>query len=268
MSLFRRNLALALALATCTSSALAACGDDDDSAEPAATSSPAAEPMDVQEPAGSGFCDAYVEVTLAMSGEPDPEVLTTNIGIIEESAPEEIADSLTVMTDAVRSVLESNGTDFSAMEAPEFAEAQSEVDPYVFESCAFDTALEVTGADYEFAGIPETVPSGRVAILFTNEGAEAHEIVVMRKGDGVTEDFDALLQLPEEQAMEKVMPVGGAFAPSTGASGLLVGDFEPGEYLAICFIPTGTVIADGAMTEGEGEPHFMHGMRQEFTVEA
>lgn len=276
MSTFRRNLVLAVALATCATGPLTACGDDDP-ADPAATTSTNSAPSDdptttvagdVQQTGDVAFCEAYVNITLAMSGEPDPAVVGSNLESVEENAPEDLSESLGVMTSAVRTLLDSNGEDFSAMDTPEFAAAQAEVDPYVFENCEFDATLEVTGADYEFTGLPETVPSGRVAVLFTNEGTEAHEIAVMRKNEGVTEDFDTLLQLPEEQAMEKVTPVGAAFAASTGSSGLLVGDFEPGEYIAICFIPVGTTMTDGEMTEGEGEPHFLHGMRQEFTVDA
>ncbi|MBK5223291.1 MAG: hypothetical protein JJE52_10540 [Acidimicrobiia bacterium] len=149
---------------------------------------------------------------------------------LASNAPAEIADAATVMTAAVTSVLDSGGQDFSALETPEFATAQAEVDPYVFENCEFDSAVEVTGVDFGFTGLPETLDDGRVAILFTNEGAEAHEIIVMRRNDGVTDSFEELLALPEDQAMAKVTPAGGAFAPTTGA------------------------------------PHLAHGMQQEFTV--
>jgi hypothetical protein len=66
--------------------------------------------------------------------------------------------------------------------------------------------------------------------------------------------------------MEKIEMVGSAFAPMNGTQGLLVGDFEPGEYIAVCFIPTGTTIDDSGQHEGDGPPHFIEGMQQEFTV--
>ncbi len=201
-----------------------------------------------------------------MSTGPDPAAIAANVEIVKASAPAEITTPVTVMTDAVEAVLASNGEDFSAMEAPEFAAAQGEVDPFVFENCEFDGRVEVVGADYSFAGIPDTMESGRTALLFTNEGVEAHEIAIMRRNDGVTESFDELLNLPEEEAMAKVTPIGGSFAPTTGSSALLIGDFAPGDYIALCFVPVGTVVADGEMTEGTGTPHFMHGMQQEFTV--
>ncbi|NLD75368.1 MAG: hypothetical protein GX643_01740 [Acidimicrobiales bacterium] len=214
----------------------------------------------------AAFCDAYVATTIMMNSEPDPAALTENVELIDANAPAEIADSAAVMTAAVRKVLESGGQDFSPFETPEYSAAQAEVDPFVFENCEFDAAIEVTGLDFSFDGLPDTMEGGRTAILFTNEGAESHEIAIMRRNDGVTESFEDLLALPEEEAMAKVTPVSGAFAPSTGSQALLVGDFEPGDYIAICFVPVGTTLNDEGMTEGTGEPHFMHGMQQEFTV--
>ena len=43
-----------------------------------------------------------------------------------------------------------------------------------------------------------------MSFKFTNEGAEDHELAIARKNDGVTESFDELLALPEEEAMTKV----------------------------------------------------------------
>lgn len=270
MSRLNRKLAVAVAFATCAAGVLGACGDDDPENDASTTDAPttaAAAPSPGEGPTDlAAFCDPYVDTTLMISGEPDPAALTENNTLIVDNAPAEIAESAKVMTEAVTQVLESGGEDFSAFETPEFTEAQAQVDPFVFENCEFDTALAVKGVDFGFTGLPETVDAGRVAILFTNEGAEAHEIAVMRRKDGVTESFEELLSLPEEEAMGKVTPVGGAFAPTTDSRALLVGNFEPGDYIAICFVPTGTTMSDGAMTEGSGAPHFAHGMQQEFTV--
>lgn len=275
----RRRLATIAVLALCGTTALVGCGDDDDTSasdttEAAADDGTTTTEAGADEPAGGDtaeVCTAYTEVTLAFGGEPegDPaawfaENVEPHIVTLEEQGPEEIADALAVMTDAARKAGE--GGDFSAFEAPEFAEAQSEVDPYMYENCEFDTKLEVTGADYSFEGMPEEVDAGRVAVLFTNEGAEAHEIGVARKKDGVTESWDELLELPEDQVETKVDFVGGAFAAQNGDQGLLVGDFEPGDYIALCFVPVGTTVDESGEHAGDGPPHFMEGMRQEFTV--
>jgi hypothetical protein len=286
MSRMHTNLAAAIVLGTCATGLLAACGDDGDdtaaveetpgdgtadatAAPPTVATPTVATTADGDDAAPVGidsFCDAYTEITIQMSSEPDPAAIAANVEVVKQSAPDEVAAQTAVMTDAVESVLASNGTDFSAMEAPAFAAAQGEVDPFVFENCEFDATIEAIGKDYAFEGIPDTMEGGRVGLLFTNEGAEAHEIAIMRRNDGVSESFEELLGLPEEEAMAKVTPIGGTFAPTTGSSALLVGDFAPGDYIAICFIPSGTMVADGEMTEGTGAPHFVHGMQHEFSV--
>lgn len=269
----RRRLAAATALLACLAGVLTGCGDDDDSGD--GTTTTEADGTTTESTAGDGgeaaagaeVCDAYADITVAFSGPPpDPATLTPLLDTLESGAPEEIAEQVGVMTTAARSVLDSNGEDFSAFEAPEFAEAQSEVDPYMFENCEFDEKVEVTAADYSFDGIPTELPAGRVAFLLTNEGNEPHEMALARKKDGVTESWDEILALPEDQAMEKIDQAGGAFAPGQGDQGLAIAELEAGEYVAVCFIPVGTSIDDTGEHPGDGPPHFTQGMKSEFTV--
>ena len=105
--------------------------------------------------------------------------------------------------------------------------------------------------DYSFNGLPTSVPAG-TSLTLTNEGAELHEMIVVRKNDGVTESFDELLALPEEEALTKVTTVGVLFAApgetasmgmgATGAPSAMtsIALGEEGEYFALCFIPQGT----------------------------
>jgi hypothetical protein len=228
---------------------LAACGDDAASADSATV------------------CEPYLGVTAQFNGEPDPATLTPLLDEVDENAPDDLAEPLGVMTGAARQVLE-NG-DFSSFESPEFTDAQSTVDPWMFEHCDFEQKVEVSAADFEFEGLPDELDAGSAAILMTNDGAEAHEMAIMRKADGVTQSWDEILALPQEEAEALVEQVGGTFAPTNGAKGLAIVELAPGEYLAACFVPAGTTVAsDGSFTEGTGTPHFMHGMTAEFTVSA
>jgi hypothetical protein len=212
-------------------------------------------------------CDPYLAVTAQFNGEPDPARLTPLLDQVDDEAPEDLADSLAVMTGAARMVLEKG--DFSAFESDEFSEAQGTVDPWMFEHCEFDRKEEVTASEFKFEGLPSEMKAGTVAILLSNAGAEAHEMAILRKADGVTQSWDEILALPMEQAQELVVSAGGAFAPNKDAQGLAVVDLTPGEWLAACFVSAGTTVAaDGTMTEGTGTPHFMHGMMKEFTVTA
>lgn len=208
-------------------------------------------------------CEPYLGVTTAFNAEaPDMAAVTTWLDELEASPPADVEDDLLVMTAAARLVIEQE--DFSAFETPEFSQAQSVVDPWMFDNCSFDSRLEVTAADFRFEGIPGEVPSGQVGILLTNAGAESHELGLLRRNEGVTESFEEILALGEEEGMTKATFVGGAFAPTTGSQGLAIVDLEPGDYAAVCFIPFGTKIAEGV--EGNGPPHFTGGMLYEFTV--
>jgi hypothetical protein len=285
----RRQLAAVAILLGCTAGMLTACGDDDSDtttgaptteadagtdATPEADTTTEAEPgTDEGTEAGTGdgadaeLCSAYADATAAFAGPPpDPETITPLLDTLDAEAPEEIADPLGVMTDAARTAVDSGGEDFSAFEAPEFSEAQSEVDPYMFENCEYDTKVEVTATEYAFEGIPDEIDAGRVAVLLTNEGNEAHEIGLARKKDDVTESFDELLEMDQEEAETKIDFAGGAFAASSGDQGLAIADLEPGEYVAACFIPVGTTMEGDDMQEGDGPPHFTEGMKAEFTV--
>jgi hypothetical protein len=151
--------------------------------------------------------------------------------------------------------------------------------------------IDVTAVDYAFENLPTSVPSG-TSLTLTNGGQELHEMIVVRKNDGVTESFDDLLALPEEEALQKVTTVGVLFAApgesasmGIGASGApepltSIALTEEGEYFALCAIPQGTTeMPDFGATPMEsgapagsmapqGPPHFVLGMRQAFTVTA
>jgi len=269
-----RRFAAATILAVSSAALLGACGDDGGDAQSSGTTE-AAETTEADTTTegteGGGdnaeVCSAYAEVTIGLSAEDaDPAALMTQLDTLDEQAPEEIAEPLGVLIAAARQVIDSGGEDFSAFETPEFGMAQGQVDPYIYEQCEFDAKAEVAGKDYLFEGLPSEIASGRVALLFTNEGTEAHELALLRKKDGVTESFEEILQLGEEESMAKVDEAGGTFVPMNGSTSLAIADLEAGEYLAACFIPVGTTFGEGPPTEGEGPPHFVEGMQQEFTV--
>jgi hypothetical protein len=210
------------------------------------------------------LCAPYMAINAAFAGEPDPAVMEELLVEAEAAAPEDVADTLGVLTGAVRTILETG--DFAAFETPEVTEAKSEMDTWVFESCAFDTKLEVSATDYAFGGLPEELPAGSVAIALHNDGEEAHEIVLLRKLADTTESWDDLLALPQEEILSKAEFVGVSFVPAPGTVGVLTGELVAGEYIALCFIPEGSVAGSEGSVAPDAMPHFMHGMRHEFTV--
>lgn len=213
------------------------------------------------------FCDTFVQVEAAFGGEPDPATIGGLLDTLDASAPSQVAGAVGTMTTAARAVLESG--DFALFESDEFGAANDSVDEYMVEECGYET-VSVTARDYAFEGAPDALDAGVVAIEFGNDGSEFHEIAILKKNDGVTESFDELLQLPEDEAMAKVTMVGIEFA-EPGGSGTTFADLSAGEYAFVCFIPVGATPENlPALESGEfagGPPHFTQGMIAEFTVE-
>jgi hypothetical protein len=187
------------------------------------------------------------------------EQLEPALAQIEESAPDEVSEPVSTLADLVRGALESG--DDSVFESPEFAEADGAIDEYMLAECGFEQ-IEATGVDYEYEGIPDSVPAGVVAVTFDNQGEELHEIAMVRINDDVDLPLGEIAVLPEEEAMSMVTFTGVAFA-APGESDTTFLTLEPGRYGAICFVPEGTTHD----MEGTGAPHFTLGMLAEFTAE-
>ncbi len=232
-----RRVATAAVLAALT---ITACGSDDDSAG-----------SDVELSAAA--CDAYAAIGAAMFG--DPSTMPDSLEALHAEAPAELHEAIGTYGDALQASFDG---DEEAMSSEEFVAADREIGAAVFDSCETDATLDVTGIDFAFEGIPDEVDSGRVAIRFTNEteSAEAHEMFVMQRAEGVDESVTELLDLPQEELFSKVIPTAVAYADDEGGVNVALVDLAPGEYIAICMIPTTT----------DGAPHATHGMVTEFTV--
>jgi uncharacterized cupredoxin-like copper-binding protein len=159
----------------------------------------------------------------------------------------------------------------AAVTAPVLAQSSSPVEPAA--SVPAGPAITVVATDYHFGGLPTTVPVGTTLSL-VNEGQELHELVMFRKNDGVTQSFEELLQLPDEEALQYVTMVGEMplfAAPGQTAEGVLALTQE-GEYIALCFIPQGMTEFPSESADPSsfpsGPPHFALGMVQTFTVTA
>jgi hypothetical protein len=212
------------------------------------------------------LCEPYLEVSAAFAGEPDPATISDLLDQVDAAAPADIAEQLGVLTDGGRTVLETG--DFSVFESPDFGDAVVAADTWVFENCEFVTTTEIVATEYQYDGQADEYPAGRTAFVLVNEGAEAHELVIIRKNDDVELTLAELIELPEADAETMTTYIAGTFVGPTGARSNLVIDLQPGNYIAVCNIPAGTIVADdGSFTEGAGQPHVMLGMSFEFTVE-
>jgi hypothetical protein len=139
-----------------------------------------------------------------------------------------------------------------------------------------DAAVELI--DFGFKTLPAEFPAGKVTIKATNSGTEMHELTVLSPIEGVTVDeiiamFSVPPASPESEATmdhgDMATPAPEASGPPPfhfngglqgimpGMTGYAVLDLAPGEYIALCGIPSP---ANG------GAPHFMLGMTATFTV--
>ena len=230
---------------------VAACGDDDDADDDAAPAD-ASSGDDAQ-----AVCEPFFSVLSDFNAEPSEESTLPKLDELEAVDAGEIEDDLQVIIDGARSSLETG--DDTALETDEFHAAGEVVDAELYDTCDADEKIEVSAIDYGFEGIPDELDAGRVFFRLTNDTThgEEHEIGIAKKKDGVTDSWDDILADPEASE-DKVEFMGGAFAPEEGATAVAFTDLDAGEYIAVCFIPVG-----GAE---EGQPHFMEGMRHEFTV--
>jgi hypothetical protein len=279
-----RSLLTAVAAVGLTLSVgLSACGSDDDKDASTKVNDETATTVAKADPAADtkGFCTDYVTANLAINGMPGnqggPDApqpskaelkswyeknLADTITSIKGEVPEAISSDMAAMLDAVTPIGVSG--DASKMGSPAVAESQTKVDAWVTDSCDNVTVHDVKAVDYGYVGLPKTAEAGTTAFVLTNTSAhgEMHEMAIVRKNDGVTKSFTELLQLPDDQAMKNIEIKGMTFA-EPGKVGTGYADLDPGQYLAICFIPKG---ASEAKPDGDGPPHFMLGMQQEFTV--
>ena len=162
-------------------------------------------------------------------------------------------------------VLAACGTSGSGSTASEPSTAASAATSVSASGGAEDT-VTVTAVDYAFSGIGSEVAAG-TTFSFVNEGTEVHELAIVRRNEGVTDSWEDILAMTEEESAELVTFVGQLMAePGEEADGTLTVD-EAGEYFAVCFIPVGVTSLDEMPdASAMGAPHFTQGMQMEFTV--
>jgi hypothetical protein len=254
------KLARALVVALSISLLAAACGGDD----PESSSPSASEPADEETVDNSAWCDAYVEAQAAVVGVQsgsDPSTIPPLLDEVEADPPAEVADLVAEFIPQVREAVESQ--DSSVFESEEFQAADEELDGYVATDCGYES-FDVAAVEYAFEGVPDSVPAGPVTFSWTNDGAEVHEMLLVRLLDeSVT--VEDLMKMSDKQAQSKLEFVGAVFGPP-GTEDAETYPLEAGKYLAVCFVPVGATDME-ALNAADGPPHVAEGMSAEFTVE-
>ncbi|MGH9190490.1 MAG: hypothetical protein ACRD0Q_10735 [Acidimicrobiales bacterium] len=184
--------------------------------------------------------------------------LAAPLAEFQANAPAEITTEANEAIAVVKRFADSG--DFMLVDNDEFNAKVDKIDAYMYGNCD-GTKQAVTAVDYGYTGLPAQITAGLVRFKLQNTGTEHHEITVLARKAGVTETFDQILALPEEQGRAKVDSITQVDS-AAGQAGYTSADLKPGRYLMTCFIPKGTV----GDKEGDGPPHFTLGMKQEITV--
>lgn len=180
---------------------------------------------------------------------------------LKKSVPAEIDEPAQVLFAATDKIA-ADGDFEKHFETPEVKAAEAKLHTYDLANCGWEKT-DVTATEYAFAGIPATLEAGVNSFEFKNSGKELHELLVLKKKDGVTESFDEILKLDEAEVEKKVDPVASGFA-AQGEGDYAVAELEAGEYVVVCFIPVGTT-GQGPPPE-DAPPHVSQGMKAEFKV--
>jgi hypothetical protein len=225
----------------------------------------------VQTQGGQAFCDAALKVDQAFSavGDRGPtkkqaQALDQALSGAESTAPPEVTTDVQSIAGIIRSAAQSNQ---DPTENPTFEQNLAVIDQYRYNSCGY-TQLDVTGIEYEFEGLPKTLPAGKVAIRFTDTGAELHELQVFRvKGK---DSVKKIVGLSEKEQRKKGEQLGGTFAAQGQTSYAFADMTKPGRYGVVCHLPVGSTSPEAIEEAGEAhdaKSHAQRGMYATITVE-
>ena len=249
----------------------AACSND-----ASESASAAAGPTTQEQSENATFCDSWVQVdqTAGELSDPDTpmETVTASASKISDllaaadEPPADLATQLDTLTSAIDAAADG---DRSQLDAPETAAPWNEVGLWVHDNCGFEP-VEITLVEHEFEGMPTSLDAGVASLKATNEGVDAHVMIISRIKDDVElsaqEIVDSAMEADDpEAAFEKTTEevVGGGFA-APGDQAALTVDLTPGRYVMLCPIPSG-FSGDGP-PPADAPPHFALGMVSGFQV--
>lgn len=211
----------------------------------------------------TAFCDAALATDKAAGKalvekpkQKDIQALENALNQIESTAPPEVAANVQAAVAATRTAIQSRKDPF---DDPTFEQNLSAIDQYQYNSCGY-TQLDVTGIEYEFQGLPKTLPTGKVAIRFTDTGAELHELAIARLK--TKDSLRKILGMSEKEQRKKIEEVGGTFARQNETTYTVADLSKPGRYGVVCFLPVGSTSEEAAEEAGKkhAKPHWKEGM--------
>jgi hypothetical protein len=218
----------------------------------------------------TAFCDAGLKVdqAFAAAGQSNKPPTKKQQQAIEQSltqalnvAPADVAADVQSIQGIIQSALQSKQ---DPSQNPTFLQNLASINQYRYSSCGYNQ-VQVTGIEYEFQGLPKTLPAGKTAIQFTDAGTELHMLDLFRIK--TKDSLKKLLALPQKDVAKKVQDIGSADVTTLGGTEYVFADLKPGRYGAVCFFPVGATSLE-ALQNSKGAPHWKQGMYQEVKVQA
>ena len=151
--------------------------------------------------------------------------------------------------------------DPGTLSSPDLKNSDRNIDQYMLQQCGYES-VQVTATDHAYLGLPGTIPAGTVGITLSDQGADAHQVLLLRANDGVTRPFAEILNLPPEQQAQAATAIGSAEA-DPGETSTVFLRLTPGRYGAADFVTQGTT---RLVAPASGPAHYSLGMQGEFTV--
>src|SRR5687768_127641 len=93
----------------------------------------------------------------------------------------------------------------------------------------------ITLSDYDFS-LSSPLVGGKQRIRVVNAAAQAHEVFLVRLGEGRT-PADVVAWVEKPNGPPPGVPFGGTTGIATGGENIVSVDLAPGEYALLCFIP-------------------------------
>ncbi len=253
----RRRVRSAGAIGACLALSLAAasCGDDDEDA------------ADVANDAITDVSDAATEASDAIDdGLTDASDAVDDAITDADDAVDDAVDDATDDTDSGDGASDTTMAPGGPPPVNPCAAGESGTIGEAPEPADGATPIEVTAREYSFDGLEQIDGTGSYALILRNEGAQLHELILVRIDDDETRPIEELLE--EDDPSQFATDIAFAFAcPGDAGEPTAVEIDEPGRYAAVCFIPVGVTPETPAEEfETLGPPHAMEGMVAEFEV--
>ena len=198
----------------------------------------------------AGFCAARLEANGA-------EGKAANLAVMAKlvnAAPASVAQPMTALRDAYKKKGD------KVFETDSGLALLSQLDAWVYDNCP-GTQVPVTATDYQFSGVPASLPAGVAKFKLTNSAPkENHEMVLFKLNDkGVATDPEKIIAMSQGKAQKLIDHSTQAFMfAAPGTSGYSPIELTPGKYLYACFV--------AQAGKKHGEMHAKLGMYGTFAV--